>query len=742
MKNIRKFFSLLIIISVIISSCLIVHSASVNFALGAEVIKSGAGSQAKVNDGIKPSNNSNSAYINSINGSNYIGFDLGEEKTIESIIIYEATSATRHIGNFVIETSSNSSFANAVKVAEGTGLATDGKTVTFPSPVNAQYIRFRPTSYKGTDTSGMVYISEIEIMGSQGGTTPPPPPQPPTPELPTNTPNDSLNLALSSTFTSGGGASSSNLARLKDGTKYISSNSNAYNFGSNSERFLVCDLGSIKYINQVSIYEYSKSLNLESYELLYSTDGTNYVSLVSVNGAGTNGGLATHQFDKVAARYIKLLQKAAAGNVYLAEIEVYYKNNVVLPEGSKNLINSQNIASSTSPVITDGNLSTAYKNILPSDTLNLEITLKGAENLKALAVYFENGENIGNISVYAGDSASSSTLVYTDNLGADVKIIPITSLATKYIKISLSQISGQAGISEVEGFSDNSIIKDYIHNFKETVSSYIINQAKYSNTVNLPQINSSTWSINNPSVANILGSTLNITGEDTSFLLTGNLDLGGNVTLKVDISITVGETLDITPVIPEINDSILIAGANVNPFYDIDGSWAYDYIVNLNKLKIISGVTKTTFEPEREITRAEFVKLLVESLMIYDSNAKSAFSDVSVSNWYYPFIASLESTGINLNLWEDKFYPEAYITREDMAYFTLNALKSKNISLNLSHSLAFSDFNDISEYARESVNLLTQTGFISGNPDGTFKPKGNLTRAEASKIIYLVYNCY
>ena len=114
-----------------------------------------------------------------------------------------------------------------------------------------------------------------------------------------------------------------------------------------------------------------------------------------------------------------------------------------------------------------------------------------------------------------------------------------------------------------------------------------------------------------------------------------------NVTLKVDISITVGETLDITPVIPEINDSILIAGANVNPFYDIDGSWAYDYIVNLNKLKIISGVTKTTFEPEREITRAEFVKLLVESLMIYDSNAKSAFSDVSVSNWYYPFIASL-----------------------------------------------------------------------------------------------------
>ena len=104
MKNIRKFFSLLIIISVIISSCMIVHSASVNFALGAEVIKSGAGSQAKVNDGIKPSNNSNSAYINSINGSNYIGFDLGEEKTIESIIIYESTSATRHIGNFVIET--------------------------------------------------------------------------------------------------------------------------------------------------------------------------------------------------------------------------------------------------------------------------------------------------------------------------------------------------------------------------------------------------------------------------------------------------------------------------------------------------------------------------------------------------------------------------------------------------------------------------------------------------------------
>lgn len=742
MKNIKKIFSLLIIVSVILSSFSIVSAAATNLALGATILSSGAGAsyKANVNDGVKNTNNSNSANITSIDGSKYIGFDLGNEKNIEKVIIYESTSATKHIGDFVIETADNSSFTGATQVASGTGLTTSGKTVTFPSPVTARYIRFRPISYLDA-TSGQVYISEIEVIEA-AAITPPPPPTPPTPPTPSNTPDNELNLAGTATFTAGGGASSSNIGRLKDGTKYISANSSAYNFGSTAERFIVCNLGSLKYINTVEIYEYAKSLKLEGYELLYSQDGSTYISLAKVDGAGTNGGLAIHQFETVSAQYLKLVLKSASGTVYLAEFEVYYKDNVVLPTGTKNLINAQSVASATSSLTYDGNKASSYKNTLPSNTLNAEITLNNAEPIKALIIYFENGENIGNISVNAGASSGSNSLVYTDTLGSNVKIIPITDATTKYIKVALSGISGVAGIAEIEGLSDDNAMTDYIYNVKEIVSDYVINQAKYSNTVTLPSINSSTWSVSNPSVANIAGATLNITGTDTTFYLTGNLDLGGTYSTTVDISVTVGSNLNVVPVVPEINDTVLIAGADINLFKDIDNSWAYDYIVNLNKLKIISGVTKTTFEPERQITRAEFVKLLVESLMIHDNSAKSSYKDVKATDWYYSYIGSLEKLGATGNVWGDNFCPEANITREDMAYFTANALKAKNISLNLSYSSSLSDFNSISEYARESVTLLTQTGFVVGNPDGTFNPKDNLTRAEASKIIYLVYNCY
>ena len=124
--------------------------------------------------------------------------------------------------------------------------------------------------------------------------------------------------------------------------------------GSTAERFIVCNLGSLKYINTVEIYEYAKSLKLEGYELLYSQDGSTYIPLAKVDGAGTNGGLAIHQFETVNAQYLKLVLKSASGTVYLAEFEVYYKDNVVLPTGTKNLINAQSVASATSSLALPG----------------------------------------------------------------------------------------------------------------------------------------------------------------------------------------------------------------------------------------------------------------------------------------------------------------------------------------------------------------------------------------------------
>ena len=50
-------------------------------------------------------------------------------------------------------------------------------------------------------------------------------------------------------------------------------------------------------------------------------------------------------------------------------------------------------------------------------------------------------------------------------------------------------------------------------------------------------------------------------------------------------------------------------------------------------------------------------------------------------------------------------------------------------------SAAFTDQNEISPEYTEAVDVMNQNGIIAGFTDGTFQPKGTLTRAQAAKII-------
>ena len=51
----------------------------------------------------------------------------------------------------------------------------------------------------------------------------------------------------------------------------------------------------------------------------------------------------------------------------------------------------------------------------------------------------------------------------------------------------------------------------------------------------------------------------------------------------------------------------------------------------------------------------------------------------------------------------------------------------------------FADAEDISVWARESVERLVTLGLVSGYEDGTIKPLANITRAEIAKILFNLY---
>lgn len=171
-------------------------------------------------------------------------------------------------------------------------------------------------------------------------------------------------------------------------------------------------------------------------------------------------------------------------------------------------------------------------------------------------------------------------------------------------------------------------------------------------------------------------------------------------------------------------------------FSDTETHWAKTEIDKMNALGIVNGTGGGLFEPDRTVTRAEFLKMLTGVLKIETGTASCSFSDVSVDSWYYGCIAAGVTAGIVNGVSEKEFAPQAPITREDAATMVYRA-----VSEILSQSVGsdFADDGEISPYAAESVKALSSAGIIRGS-EGYFRPKADITRAEAAVLLLRVYN--
>lgn len=170
-------------------------------------------------------------------------------------------------------------------------------------------------------------------------------------------------------------------------------------------------------------------------------------------------------------------------------------------------------------------------------------------------------------------------------------------------------------------------------------------------------------------------------------------------------------------------------------FHDLNTvSWAKEAICYLADKNVLNGRENGLFYPDDLVTREEFVKMITLALHILDDSAETGFTDVECGRWSYPYIASGVAAAIINGVSEQKFAPEAFITRQDMAVIVFRAAQC--MKLELSGTAAFSDENEISDYAKNAVSHLAGTGIVNGVGNGLFAPKDAVTRAQAAKIIY------
>ena len=158
--------------------------------------------------------------------------------------------------------------------------------------------------------------------------------------------------------------------------------------------------------------------------------------------------------------------------------------------------------------------------------------------------------------------------------------------------------------------------------------------------------------------------------------------------------------------------------------------WAKEAIEYLYKNDIINGKAKDKFLPDDYITREEAVKMICIAFDVEATTDKNYFSDVE-GKWFEPYVNAAYEKEIISGIGENSFGAGLNITREDLL-----VIMARTLGITEEAKNDFSDASQISDYAKNAVSAMSSKGVVSGYPDGSFRPKNKMTRAEAAVAIY------
>jgi len=169
-------------------------------------------------------------------------------------------------------------------------------------------------------------------------------------------------------------------------------------------------------------------------------------------------------------------------------------------------------------------------------------------------------------------------------------------------------------------------------------------------------------------------------------------------------------------------------------------SWAGEAINALTAMGIVNGDGKGNFNPSGNITRAEFVKMLVTTFAPPETPIGS-FKDVTPDDWHHRYIMTAYRYKIIEPDKDGMFYPNMPITRQDIVYYSSRAIKTAGHTLEqppLYTLFKFTDYSEIDPYAQSAFAQMYFTGIINGIGNNKLGPKYTATRAEAATIIYRI----
>ena len=691
-----------------------------------------------------------------LDAAGYIQIDLGESYTVDTVKMWHyALGTARTYHNVILMFSDDPTFATGVTVVFnsdaankfGFGAGTDaeyaenpdGTVFTF-APLTVRYFRTYVNGFGPTSTFG--HFQEVEIYTADETTTV-------TGSI-TSAVNGSVSLAFDGEFATAPVQKDFQVKLGIDGREANSVNVTGltYDAEGNAATLSFIKVAPTGATQEVAVEVYFKGqlVDASTYTVAPAAALSARVSVIAPENASVDStfevGVALAENPGI-SEYILTLRFDEARIAPASDV-----TPVLTPAGSL-------VSNYQDPGRDKGTLTVSFtgNEDVKSDGLLFTVSFKAlAEGTSDLKITCDS-------MTHSGETYDDFRVVTPDISGAAVKIadkkyeagVGVGSVSDGRVngstKVAVS-ISDNPGITEFEyqlQFSESKMKPSAV-----TASGLIPSAAFIKTNLDDPKRPTGTLTVS-------LFGVSDFTANGILFTVSFNLLGAGTypVTLVGNSMTRTGEGLDFAPVTANVvNGSITIinsdsGGSNTIPdptipkpvelpFKDISkNDWFYDAVQFVYGHGLFNGTSEEEFSPNLPVSRAMFITVLwrLDGAVAPD-NLDKPFDDVVPGSYYQKAVAWGVQNGIVTGVGGGRFDPDQPITRESMATLLYRYMQYKGGGFTgiWQAPTRYSDWNAVSDWARESVAYMTLNGILNGKPGGVFDPGSAATRAEAAAI--------
>lgn len=165
---------------------------------------------------------------------------------------------------------------------------------------------------------------------------------------------------------------------------------------------------------------------------------------------------------------------------------------------------------------------------------------------------------------------------------------------------------------------------------------------------------------------------------------------------------------------------------------DLTGHWAEEAVQDMMRWNVINGYKDGSFQPNKPVSRAEFIAMVNRSCG-FTEEAAISFSDVASGKWYYSDIAKGIKAGYISGYPDQTFRPDRQVSRFEAASILM---KVYGLDADETAAAELQDVASIPAWARGAVGAVVQADLMEGYSNGAFQGAKPITRAESAVVLH------